>query len=158
MNPVKYILAISSLVLLGACSSTPEQPAAKFMGLLEVHIQGIGEGSTATASARFVDPSSLGQTSRGATVKPINGTAAANDVQFIRRQVNFSDDELNARRLVTGRFELINRSSTAFSNLTLYAVNIPGTTLGGTGIANMFDATGAAITDVSKARDRKSVV
>ena len=149
---LKSMLAISSLILLGACSSTPEQPAAKFMGLLEVHIQGIGEGGTATASARFVDPSSLGQTSRGATVKPINGTSAVDDVQFVRRQVSFSDDELNARRLVTGRFELINRSSTAFNNLTLYAVNIPGTTLGGTGIANMFDATGAAITDVNKAR------
>jgi uncharacterized delta-60 repeat protein len=151
---MKQIFAAISLVLLGACSSSIPEPTQKFMGLLEVHFEGIGENGTATASARFVSPSSLksGVQSRVATVLPINGTNAVNDVQFVKRQVSFLDDDTNAIRYVLSRFELTNRTATNINNLTLYAVNLPGTTLGGSGVANMVDATGVTITDIAKAR------
>ena len=153
---MKRILVAISLVLLGACSSniTTPEPTSKFMGLLEVHFEGIGEGGVANASARFVDPSSVrsGVQTRVATIIPINGTNAVNDVQFVKRQVSFLDDDTNNTRYVMSRFELTNRTATNINNLTLYAVNLPGTTLGGSGVASLVDATGVTITDTAKAR------
>ena len=149
-----FLIIALMTVLLGACSSNPELPTHKFLGLLEVRVEGIADGAVTNATARFVDPSSLssGLQTRSATVLPINGTNAGNDVQLVRRQVSFLDDDVNAVRYVQSRFELINRTSTSFNNLTFYALDIPGTTLGGTGIASMFDATGLSITDPAKAR------
>ena len=103
---MKHWLILLYLVVLGTCSSNPVVPTPKFLGLLEVHIEGIGEGSVRTASARFVDVMNA-RTSRSATVLPVNGTAAVNDIQVTRRDVGFLDDDTNALRYVTSHFNLL---------------------------------------------------
>jgi uncharacterized delta-60 repeat protein len=160
MKRLATALILTVVTALIACSSpTPspisnKEPQKKFLGLLEVRIEGIGQGSTGTASAKFVEPSSLhtGLSAKVATVIPVNGSGAVNDLQFYQSKVGVLDDDLSNTRFVSSQFVLINRTTTTFQNLTLYAVNIPGTTIGGTGIGSMIDGSGASITDPSKAR------
>jgi uncharacterized delta-60 repeat protein len=158
MNRLATALILTAVTALIACSSpTPisnKEPTKKFLGLLEVRIEGTNPGSTGTASAKFVEPSSLNAnlSAKAATVIPVNGSSAVNDVQFFQTKVGVLDDDLSSTRFVSSQFVLINRTTTNFENLTLYAVNIPSTTIGGTGIASMTDGSGASITDPSKAR------
>ncbi len=152
------IVGLVLLLVLAACNAQPQQtgdpPDKPFLGLLKVTVTGIGEAATPSATAEFVNPASLEVSGQAATVVPVNGTTALNDVQFTRSAVNFSDDDSNLAaptRYVYTTFALTNRTSTNFANLTLYAVNVPSN-LGGTDIVSMSDATGAAITDAAVAR------
>jgi uncharacterized delta-60 repeat protein len=140
-----------------APTTTVSTSQPKFVGLLEVQITGIGEGGTPTSSARFVDPASLkpGLKAKTVTVVPVNGTNAPGDVEFISRSVGFFDDDSTTQRYINSTFELVNRTATNFNNFTLYAVDVPGVTIGGTGIASLKTVAGTAITDVSVARSFK---
>jgi uncharacterized delta-60 repeat protein len=160
MKRLVTALILTAVTALIACSSPNPNPISnketpkKFLGLLEVRVEGIGQGLVGTASAKFVEPSSLNTnlSAKAATVIPVNGSSAVNDVQFFQTKVGVLDDDLSSNRFVSSQFVLINRTTSNFENLTLYAVNIPGTTIGGTGIASMTDGTGTNITDPSKAR------
>jgi uncharacterized delta-60 repeat protein len=172
---MKHLFAIAStitLAILVACSGNSDPSPTvtvvsaspqKFLGLLEIRIEGQSNGlnatSSGTASARFINPNSLkgGLKAQSATVYDLNGTSAINDVQFTTRQVSFLDDDSTNERYVFSSFDLINRTTTNFNNLTLYAVNKNGVTLGGSGIAAMNDATGASITSTSVARGFKPI-
>lgn len=138
------------LLLLAACSSekATNPPETPILGLLKVTITGVGEGATADAKAEWVKGGVSGQS---ATIVPVTGTSALNDVQFSRGTVNFSDDDRTSTRYVFSTFDLTNRTTVSFANLTLYAVNVL-TNIGGTAIANMTDGTGTLISDVGVAR------
>jgi uncharacterized delta-60 repeat protein len=164
MKPVLPLIATIALATLAACTSNPTATTpittvstakSKFVGLLEVSVEGIGDGGRGTATAKFVNPASLrpNLSAKTVTVVPVNNTNALDDIQFASRYVSFLDNDASGTRYVTNQFEITNRSNVAFDNLTLYAVNVPGITLGGTGVAQMFKANGDAITDASKARE-----
>jgi hypothetical protein len=166
---MKHVFAITSIAIavLVACSSnevanptvTVVSQAQKFVGLLEVRVNGIGEMGNPTSSARFINPASLksGLNAKTITVEPVNGTNALNDIQIINSNVTFTDDDraTPAQRYINSSFELINRKSSPLYNLSLYAVNVPGTTIGGTAIAAIRTAAGTAITDISVPRSFK---
>jgi uncharacterized delta-60 repeat protein len=127
------------------------------LGLLEIHIEGIGPGATPTASARFVQniatPGKNGQLgAKSIDVLPVKGLNALDDIEFERRNVSFLDDDPAGVRYVLSSFNLTNRTGINFDNLSLYAVSVPNQTIGGTSIASMYDATGTAITDAARAR------
>jgi uncharacterized delta-60 repeat protein len=161
--PLIATLAIAIAACTSNLESTPtttvttSQP--KFVGLLEVQISGIGEGGTPTSTARFVDPASVkpGLKAKAVSVVPVNGTSALNDVQFVQRSVGFFDDDSTTTRYINNTFELINRTAINFSNFTLYGVEIPGVTVGGTVLANIRTVAGTAITDVNVVRSFKPV-
>jgi uncharacterized delta-60 repeat protein len=66
--------------------------------------------------------------------------------------VSAEDDELNAKRYVRATFNLVNRSTTNFTNFTLYALSKNGASIGGTGISSMTSSAGTAITTAAIAR------
>jgi uncharacterized delta-60 repeat protein len=164
---MKYALAVTTIAMavLAACSSSPNshptstvmnaQPQ-KIVGLLEVKIQGIGDGGTPFSSARFVDPASLkpGLQAKTFDVYPVNGSNAINDVQIVSANTSFFDDDRASppQRYISSSFDLVNRYANSFGNLTLVAVDVPGVTLGGTAVANMSTAAGTAIMSTSVAR------
>jgi uncharacterized delta-60 repeat protein len=88
-------------------------------------------------------------------VIPVDGSSALNDIQFLHRQTKVLDDNQNQVRYLSSQFELINRTTTDFQNLTLHAVDIPSVTLAGTGIANMVDSAGNNISNAAQARALK---
>ncbi|SMB86075.1 hypothetical protein [Deinococcus hopiensis] len=125
----------------------PGKPTSEdIVGLLEIKIEGIGEGAPAKAEARFISPTSLKLTDQSSTAVTDTG------LNFTRTRVAFVDDETQGTRYVTSVFDLSNTTDRAFANLTLYAVSIPGTTLGGTAVRNIFDALGNAITSPERAQ------
>jgi hypothetical protein len=119
-------------------SSPPPISAEKpgVLGLLEVTISGIGE--TPTASAQFIHQNG-GLSAQAVTVVSDVG------INLTRRAVSFYDDDVNLVRYVQAVFDITNTTSNTFANLTLYAVNVPGTTLSGTGVAGMAKADGTSI-------------
>jgi uncharacterized delta-60 repeat protein len=161
---MKHVLAISTITLavLAACSSNlnsnpvvtvvTAQPQ-KFVGLLEVRISGVGDTGTPASSATFVSSSSLksGLNAKTVTVIPVNGSSALNDVQIIPATTSFFDDDRSnpPQRFINSSFDLINRTSTIFNNLTLYAVSVPSITLGGTAVADIRTAANTAITNTT---------
>jgi uncharacterized delta-60 repeat protein len=166
MKPMMFATAIVTLAFLAACSSTLESTpvatdstntSSNFVGLLEVQVSGIGEGGTPTSSARFVDPASLTPdlNAKAVEVVPVNGSSALNDVQFIPKLKDSFDETSTSMRYISNSFELVNRKTTNFNNFTLYAVSIPGTTVGGTALANIRTAGGTLITSESIARSFK---
>jgi len=110
------------------------------LGLLEVHIDGSGE-----ASARFVN-SARPQVQVGTQAVVDPATAG---IGFAQQAVSFIDDQTVTprRRYVTTTFGLTNTGAGSYSNLTLWATNVPGN-LGGTSITSMKKADG---TDVASA-------
>lgn len=66
---------------------------------------------------------------------------------FERGRVVFLDDEKANMRYVTSIFSIANKTGQAFANLTLYAVHIPSSDLGGTALSAIYDAKGNVLTD-----------
>lgn len=132
------------LILLTACTYTiNERPIEHSVGILKVNID-LQAGS---ASAATIYKPSLPE-SRSVTLDP--GTS----IVLNRKKVGFIDDEANNIRYVNVTFEVVNNTTTAFDNFTLWALDVP--TASGVGIAaslfgTMFtkvsDAAGVAITD-----------
>lgn len=151
---MRYMAVIAVLtVALVACQSTPPSTAEtsagaskKIIGLLEVRLEGIGDGATPTAVARFVDPASLvGKvTTQAVTSYPYYTNT---NLAFNRRQVSFVDfnesaatgdiNTTGATRYLAATFDLVNNTPTTFNNLILHAVSLPGTTIGGTGFSTV---------------------
>ena len=159
-----YRILASLIVIVTACStpdtSSPPPTAERssgILGLLEVTITGLGEGTTPTATAAFVRADSAHLGPQSATVVPVNGANAPGDVFISPGTVGVFDDRSTpASRYVQTSFNLTNRTTLTFSNLTFYAVNVP-TNIGGTAITSMTTATGTAITDESFARASQPV-
>jgi uncharacterized delta-60 repeat protein len=150
-----YVAAIGLLALVGCNPAQPQpNPAQPALGLLEVTISGLGDGSSPTATAQWITGASAepGVSGQAATVVPVSGTANLNDVQLITRLVSAEDDELNAKRYVRATFNLVNRSTNSFANFTLHAVHKNGVSIGGTGISSMTSSAGTAITTAAIAR------
>jgi alpha-tubulin suppressor-like RCC1 family protein len=130
----------SAFSLLVACNQAPMVTpppggANHALGLLEVTINAVDK----TAKAKFV--SSDAQT---------RATTVVNDslIDFTQHQVMFTDNEVTHERFVSAVFDITNRSTNAFQNLSLYALNKPSD-FGGSAVKTLIDATGASITDSS---------
>jgi uncharacterized delta-60 repeat protein len=150
------MLGLSLAVALIACPSNQEQKptpietgagASKtILGLLEVSLDGLGEGGTPTASARFVNPQAFGSRLGTQAVTSYPYYTDTN-LAFIRRQVSFVDfndsaatadiNTTGATRYLSATFTLVNNTATNFNNLIFHAVSLPGTTIGGTGFSTV---------------------
>lgn len=147
------VMIVVFAVALVACQSTPptnSQTSAgasqKIIGLLEVRLEGIGEGATPMAVARFVDPASL---AGNVTTQAVTSYPYYTDTNLVfnRRQVSFVDfnesaatgniNTTGATRYLAATFDLVNNTPTTFNNLILHAVSLPGTTIGGTGFSTV---------------------
>jgi hypothetical protein len=143
-NINKFIKTIVLLMILTACISTiNEFPVEHSVGILKVNI----DLRTGSASAAAIYKPSLPELR---SVALDSGTS----IVLNRKKVGFIDDETNNIRYVNVTFEVVNNTTTAFDNFTLWALDIP--TASGVGIAaslfgTMFtkvsDAAGVAITD-----------
>lgn len=150
-------------VALVACQSTPPNNAEtsagaskKVIGLLEVRLEGIGEGATPMAVARFIDPASLAGkvTTQAVTSYPYYTDT---NLVFNRRQVSFVDfndsattADINttaATRYLSATFDIVNNTPTSFNNLILHKVAVPGVTIGGTGFSSVIRGNGTSVTD-----------
>jgi uncharacterized delta-60 repeat protein len=112
--------------------------------LLEVRLEGVGEGMVPTGTARFVNPEVLAKelTTQAVTSYPYYTDT---NLAFNRRQVSFVDfndsaatgdiNTTGATRYISATFDLVNNTPTSFNNLILHAVSLPGTTIGGTGFS-----------------------
>ena len=161
---MRYMALIAVFaVALVACQSTPLSTAEtsagaskKVIGLLEVRLEGIGEGATPMAAARFVDPASLvGKvTTQAVTSYPYYTDT---NLAFNRRQVAFADSndgasttDINttgAVRYLSATFDIVNNTPTTFNNLILHTVAVPGVTIGGTGFSSVIRGNGTSVTD-----------
>lgn len=157
--------ALATLMLLAGCASTPPppnvpipatpptgpvaHPGVKIVGLLELRVQGAGEGGALSATATFIHPPQDRLSSQTSTAVPIVNAA---DV-FERSRVVFLDDDQTNTRYVTSIFSIANKTAQPFANLTLYAVHLPGIDLGGTALSAIYDAKGTALTDPALAQD-----
>ena len=149
----QHLIASAMLAtILTACPAQPQtpdtsaEPTKNTIGLLEVKITGIGEGSTPDASASFVQ------------AKPnTRAVTAATDAGIVlqRRAVAFTDNndsgtttDVNtstASRFIVVSFDIINNKAQAFNNLTFHAVNVTGLTLGGTAFTSIQRGDGTAL-------------
>ncbi len=156
---MKIQLAMLGLTLAAALIACPSNQQEKptpietgagasktILGLLEVSLDGIGEGGTPTASARFINPQAFGSRlgTRAVTSFPYYTDT---NLAFTRRQVSFVDfndsaatnniNTTGATRYLAATFNLVNNTPTTFNNLIFHAVSLPGTTIGGTGFSTV---------------------
>lgn len=155
---VALVACTSSKPLTTVVSNTPNNtvtgPSRNILGLLEVRIDGMGEGLTPTASAKFVNPQGV---EGGLQAKAITSYPLYTDTNlaFQRRTVAFldTDDYLattdpnttGASRYITATFGITNNTTTSFNNLTLVAASVPQVpvqvgltpTLGGTAFSTI---------------------
>lgn len=155
MTPRRLPLLLTAALSLSGCGlftpppasapntpGTPDaKPDVKILGLLEVRVEGIGDGGTPTATAQFVRPPSDTLSAQSSVVVPDTG------IVFERTRVAFVDDDVTNTRYVSTLVDIRNTTAKAFSNLTLYATSVPNVSIGGTAIKNMVDGRGVAITD-----------
>jgi uncharacterized delta-60 repeat protein len=146
-----------------ACQATqpalPETSASaskKIVGLLEVTLNGVGEGVTPSATARFVNPEAL---AKGLTTQAVTSFPYYTDTNLVfnRRQVSFVDfndgattpdiNTTGATRYISATFDIVNNTPTTFNNLILHTVALPGTTIGGTGFSVITRGDGGLVTD-----------
>jgi uncharacterized delta-60 repeat protein len=156
---MKIQLAMLGLTLAAALIACPSNQQEKptpietgagasknILGLLEVSLEGMGEGGTPTASAKFVNPQAFGSRlgTRAVTSFPYYTDT---NLAFTRRQVSFVDfndsaatadiNTTGATRYLAATFNLVNNTPTTFNNLIFHAVSLPGTTIGGTGFSTV---------------------
>jgi hypothetical protein len=153
---MKYLTALAIASILTACSTPAIQTSVKTSiqkvhGLLEVRIS--GDGENATASARFIHPGARAGALRAQAITVLDDVG----LKFKRRAVNFidTDDAGQRNRNTQAVFDIENTTPTGFSNLTLYALNVPNVTIGGTSVSSMTAANGSSITDEAVARSMK---
>jgi uncharacterized delta-60 repeat protein len=119
--------------------SLPEPSPTPILGVLEVHIDG-GNGAEATASANMM---ASGSSSR--SISAVSDTG----LSLSRREVSFTDvgtpGSVGATRYVRATFELTNASNRSFDNLSLVAISLIGSNLGGTAVGALADAQGFPI-------------
>lgn len=149
-STLKFSQSLLTLsLLLTACTNGPGSPLSttpNVIGLLEVRVEGVGT-STLGATARFVGAPQAGKF--GAQTATVVADAG---LSFVRQGVSFLDDDAGGVRYTNAIFNITNTTARVFNNLTFYAINVPGTTIGGTAVANILAASGAAITDQTVAR------
>jgi uncharacterized protein YkwD len=145
MKPFFY-LTLASLLLLVSCNQSVTPTSGSTLGLLKVTVSLDG-----SAQAQFMS------TSKGELSAQANTVVTDVGLTLSRQFVNFYDDDsaTSPTRYVSAVFGITNTTSRTFSNLTLYAVNVVGTTIGGTGVAAMQSAAGVNITTASVAQGMK---
>ena len=138
-----------SAVLLAACATlseppqpTPQQPMPQkpmprtILGVLKLEISNPG------VSVHNNQPNA-----QAVSVVPVAGSANLDDVEFKKSAIGTYDDLISNRRYVSTTFSITNRRNGGFGNLTLYAVNIPGATVGGTSISSITSVGNTSIKD-----------
>ena len=159
---VKHFCIVAALVIgfISCQSAKPPAPveigngagASKGMvGLLEVRVEGIGDGSTPTASANFLN---LERFNKDAQTRAITSFPLYTDTNLVfqRQSASIVDNNdfaattnintTGASRYLTATFNITNNTTFSFNNLNLHAASVPPTpgvpgattgTIGGTG-------------------------
>ena len=154
MKPLCLFMGLA--LLLTACNTVQQaatpQPSSEtpsvLLGVLRVDLSGLGSASP-QVKGQFVPPQMGFSAQTFDYVNPTVLTPASG-------WVSFDDDDQNKVRYVKAVLFLKNTSALTLNNLSLQALSLSSgggfDTLGGTGIANLRDAAGNAITDPSIAR------
>ena len=133
---LKTFFLLATIVAMTSCTQAPITESVKpsssssVLGTVELSFDSSGETSKAKVSPRAALPDN-----------------AASFVPFI-----FTDIVSANTRYLSATFNVTNNSGAAFDNLTLYAFNQAGSSIGGTAIKNLLNFGGGAITTDSIAQ------
>ena len=130
---LKVLFLFATLVTLMACSQAPvskPSSSSSVLGSVELSFDSSGEKRISKVSPRAALPDN-----------------AASFTPF-----TFVDIVSASTRYLSATFTVTNNSGAAFDNLTLYAFNQAGSSIGGTGIKNLVNFGGGAITTDSVAQ------
>jgi hypothetical protein len=146
MKPLVSSLLLSIGLVVACTIKEPEPPQPGVLGLVEFTLEDNGAGIQ--SSARWLD----------SRLKTAAVSLTSSNLPVITPAGSSTTSDFNGRRYLSASFNLQNPvGGVNYNNLTFYAVTVDntiggGSSLAGTALRNLKNATGAAITDAAVAR------